>query len=121
MTDDTQVSIIAAARTAIGRFGGTISRIPVVELGGVAIAAAVERAGIECFPGRISTSMDPENKRTKLLVVLSEGDARRFHEALGRALEGPRECPHMDETASICSCGDDCICQPCLLPRRGEL
>jgi acetyl-CoA C-acetyltransferase len=41
------VVIIGAARTAIGRFGGTISGIPAVELGGVAIRAAVQRAGID--------------------------------------------------------------------------
>jgi acetyl-CoA C-acetyltransferase len=42
-----EVVFIGAARTAIGRFGGTLSRIPAVELGGVAIQAAVERAGID--------------------------------------------------------------------------
>jgi len=47
MTKGTGIVIVGAARTAIGRFGGTISRIPAVELGAVAIAAAVERAGIE--------------------------------------------------------------------------
>jgi len=44
---DKEVVIVSAARTAIGRFQGTLSTIPAVELGGVAIAAAVERAGIE--------------------------------------------------------------------------
>lgn len=47
MTEDRQVVIIGAARTAIGRFGGTLSRIPAVHLGAAAISAAVERAGIE--------------------------------------------------------------------------
>jgi len=42
-----EVVVIGAARTAIGRFGGTISSIPAVELGGVAISAAVQRAGID--------------------------------------------------------------------------
>ena len=42
-----EVVIVSAARTAIGRFQGTLSTIPAPELGGVAIAAAVERAGIE--------------------------------------------------------------------------
>lgn len=42
-----EVVIIGAARTAIGRFGGTISRMPAVELGGVAIRAAVERSGVD--------------------------------------------------------------------------
>jgi acetyl-CoA C-acetyltransferase len=51
MSRDTNVVIIGAARTAIGCFGGTLARVPAVELGGVAIAGAVERAGIE--PGAI--------------------------------------------------------------------
>jgi acetyl-CoA C-acetyltransferase len=47
MSKDTEIVIVGAARTAIGRFGGTTSRIPAVELGAVAIAGAVERAGID--------------------------------------------------------------------------
>ena len=39
--------IASAARTAIGRFGGTLSQISAPELGAVAIRAAVERAGVE--------------------------------------------------------------------------
>ena len=38
--------IVAGARTAIGKFGGGSSSTPAVELGGVAIRSAVERAGI---------------------------------------------------------------------------
>jgi acetyl-CoA C-acetyltransferase len=37
------VYIVSAARTPIGKFGGALSGVPAVELGGVAIAAAVER------------------------------------------------------------------------------
>ena len=42
-----EVVIVSAARTPIGRFHGTLSTIPATELGGVAIKAAVERAGID--------------------------------------------------------------------------
>ena len=38
-----QVFIVSAARTPIGKFGGALSNTPAVELGAVAIAAAVER------------------------------------------------------------------------------
>jgi acetyl-CoA C-acetyltransferase len=38
--------ILSAARTPIGKFQGTLSRVPAVDLGGIAIAAAVARAGI---------------------------------------------------------------------------
>jgi len=47
MIRNAAIVIIGAARTAIGRFGGTVSHIPAVELGAVAIAAAVERADID--------------------------------------------------------------------------
>jgi acetyl-CoA C-acetyltransferase len=47
MTKDSGAVIIGAARTAIGRFGGTISRMAAVELGGAAIAAAVDRSGVD--------------------------------------------------------------------------
>jgi acetyl-CoA C-acetyltransferase len=46
MFERTQPVICAGARTPIGRFGGVLSPLPAVELGGVAIAAACERAGI---------------------------------------------------------------------------
>ncbi|HJR91990.1 MAG TPA: acetyl-CoA C-acyltransferase, partial [Acidimicrobiia bacterium] len=43
--------ITGFARTPIGRYGGALSSLRAVELGGVAIAAAVERSGVE--PGAI--------------------------------------------------------------------
>ena len=40
------VYLVSAARTPIGKFGGALAGTPAVELGGVAIRAAVERAGL---------------------------------------------------------------------------
>ena len=40
------VYIVSAARTPIGKFGGALAAVPAVELGGVAIRSAVERAGL---------------------------------------------------------------------------
>ena len=40
------VYLVSAARTPIGKFGGTLSTVPAVELGGVAIRAAVDRSGV---------------------------------------------------------------------------
>ena len=45
--DYPEVVIVSAARTPIGRFQGTLSAIPAADLGGVAIKAAIERAGID--------------------------------------------------------------------------
>jgi acetyl-CoA C-acetyltransferase len=41
------IFIVSAARTPIGRFAGALSTVPATELGGVAIGAAVERAGLD--------------------------------------------------------------------------
>ena len=41
------VYLVSAARTPIGRFGGALAGVPAVELGGVAIRAAVERTGLD--------------------------------------------------------------------------
>ncbi len=46
MFERTRPVICAGARTPIGRFGGALSTLPAVELGGLAIAAASERSGI---------------------------------------------------------------------------
>ena len=53
------VFILSAARTPIGKFGGGLSTVPATELGAVAIRAAVERADIapervdEVFMGQV--------------------------------------------------------------------
>src|SRR6188474_3880715 len=41
------VYIVSAARTPIGKFGGALSGVPATTLGGVAIRAALERAGLD--------------------------------------------------------------------------
>ena len=51
MFERTQPVICAGARTPIGRFGGALSSLRAVELGGHAIAAALERAGLD--PDRV--------------------------------------------------------------------
>jgi acetyl-CoA C-acetyltransferase len=43
--------IVAGARTPIGKFGGALGDLSAVELGGIAIRAALERAGVE--PGGV--------------------------------------------------------------------
>ncbi|MGH2904443.1 MAG: acetyl-CoA C-acetyltransferase [Solirubrobacteraceae bacterium] len=43
--------ILGAARTPIGKMGGGLSTLDATELGGVAIAAALERSGVE--PGQV--------------------------------------------------------------------
>ena len=51
------VVIVSGARTPIGRFGGAFKDMAGSELGGIAIRAAVERAGIA--PGLRRRAMPP--------------------------------------------------------------
>jgi acetyl-CoA C-acetyltransferase len=46
MTNDADIVAVAAVRTAIGAFGGTLRDVPAYDLGAAAIGAALERAGI---------------------------------------------------------------------------
>ena len=46
MNENGNAYLVSAARTPIGKFGGALAGVPAVELGGVAIRAAVERAGL---------------------------------------------------------------------------
>ncbi|MDL2334883.1 MAG: acetyl-CoA C-acetyltransferase [Chloroflexota bacterium] len=41
-----KIYVVSAARTPIGKFGGSLADVPATTLGGIAIRAAVERAGI---------------------------------------------------------------------------
>ena len=46
--------ILSAARTPVGKMGGSLSTLKAVELGGIAIEAALERADVA--PGRRSST-----------------------------------------------------------------
>jgi len=41
-----EVFVVSAARTPIGKFGGSLAEVPATTLGGIAIRAAVERSGV---------------------------------------------------------------------------
>ncbi len=47
MSRETEAVILSAVRTPVGRFQGGLASLPAVQLGAIAIKAAVERAGIE--------------------------------------------------------------------------
>ena len=49
------ICVVSAARTAIGKFGGGLSSMPAYKLGGVAIEAAIDRAGLE--PGQVQEAI----------------------------------------------------------------
>ncbi len=62
-----EVVIVRAARTATGRFGGSLAAIPAPELGAVVIRALLERSGIrpeqvdEVILGQVLTAGDGQN------------------------------------------------------------
>ncbi|CAG9196676.1 putative acyltransferase [Paraburkholderia tropica] len=43
----TEIVIVSAARTAVGKFGGSLAKIAAPDLGAIAIKAALERAGLK--------------------------------------------------------------------------
>jgi acetyl-CoA C-acetyltransferase len=51
MSKDREAVIVGAARTAIGKFNGTLSTSPAPRLGAAAIRSAIERAGLD--PARV--------------------------------------------------------------------
>src|SRR6266498_580382 len=46
MFEQSEPVVVAGARTPIGRFGGVLAPFPTADLSGLAIAAAMERAGV---------------------------------------------------------------------------
>ena len=43
----TDIVIVSAARTAVGKFGGTLARTPATELGAIVVREAIARAGLD--------------------------------------------------------------------------
>jgi acetyl-CoA C-acetyltransferase len=63
------VVITSAARTAVGAFGGALSKLPAHELGKAAITEVLKRAKIE--PSEVSEVI--------LGQILTAGGGRRWH------------------------------------------
>ena len=63
----TEAVIVAAARTAIGKFGGTLAKIPAPELGAIVIKEVLRRAGVaadqvdEVILGQVLTAGSGQN------------------------------------------------------------
>jgi len=89
-----EVWIVGAARTPIGAFLGEISQIPATKLGSIAIAAALERAGIpadavgEVYMGNVLTA--------------GEGQAPARQAALGAGLPKSVPCTTVNK---VCGSG----------------
>ncbi|MBB3772220.1 acetyl-CoA C-acetyltransferase [Angulomicrobium tetraedrale] len=81
MKDD--IVIVGAARTAVGAFNGALSSLPAHELGKVAIAAALERAGVA--PGEVSETIMGQI----LTAGAGQNPARQASVAAGIPVESP--------------------------------
>jgi acetyl-CoA C-acetyltransferase len=63
----TDIVIVSAARTAVGKFGGSLAKTPAPELGSIVIRAALERAGVkpeqvsEVILGQVLTAGSGQN------------------------------------------------------------
>ncbi len=70
----TDVVIVSAARTAVGKFGGTLAKIPAPELGATVIRAVLERAGVkpeqvsEVIMGQVLTGGSGQNPARQALI-----------------------------------------------------
>lgn len=70
----TDVVIVSAARTAVGKFGGSLAKIPAPELGSAVIRAVLERAGLpaeqisEVIMGQVLTAGSGQNPALQALL-----------------------------------------------------
>jgi len=66
--------IVAAARTAIGKFGGSLAKIPAPELGAIVIGEVLKRAGVkpdqvdEVIMGQVLTAGSGQNPARQALI-----------------------------------------------------
>jgi acetyl-CoA C-acetyltransferase len=70
----TDIVIVAAARTAVGKFGGTLAKTPATELGAVVLKALLERSGLsgeqvgEVILGQVLTAGAGQNPARQAVI-----------------------------------------------------
>lgn len=82
---NTEIAIVSAARTAIGKFGGTLARQSAAELGAVVIKEALARAGVAA----------DEVSDVIMGQVLTGGGGQNPARQAAMAAGVPQECPAM--------------------------
>ena len=105
----TDVYIVGAARTPIGRFLGSLSSVAAPELGAVAVRAAVERAGV-----------DPEAVEDVIVgnvVQAGVGQAPARQAALGAGLPCSASATTINK---VCASGLEAINSAALAIRNGD-
>ena len=90
-----EIVIVGAARTAIGSFNGAFANVPAYELGRVAVAAALERAGLqandvdEVILGQVLTAtagMNPARQTARAAGVPDDKTALTINQVCGSGL-----------------------------------
>lgn len=76
-----RIAITSAARTAIGKFGGSLKDISSIDLGAIVVTEAIKRAGID--PKQVNRLVLGEN----IQVTRGGNPARRVHLAAGLPIE----------------------------------
>ena len=105
----TDVYIVGAARTPIGRFLGSLSSVPAPELGAVAVRAAVERSGVD--PGAV------EDVIIGNVVQAGVGQAPARQAALGAGLPSSASATTINK---VCASGLEAINSAALAIRNGD-
>jgi acetyl-CoA C-acetyltransferase len=105
----TDVYIVGAARTPIGRFLGSLSTLSAPELGSVAVRAAVERAGID--PSRV------EDVIIGNVVQAGVGQAPARQAALAAGLPPSASATTINK---VCASGLEAINSAALAIRNGD-
>ena len=104
-----EVVIVAAMRTAVGKFGGTLARIPAVDLGAKVIAALLTQTGVkpeqisEVIMGQVLTAGCGQNPARQAVIKAGLPDmvpAMTINKVCGSGLKAT----HL--AAQAIKCGD---------------
>ncbi len=104
------VVIVSAARTAIGSYGKSLTDVPPSDLGAIAAAAAIERAGIE--------PADVEHVVFGNVIHTEPGDAYMAR-VVGMKAGVPKEVPAFTVNR-LCGSGLQAIVSACQSIQTGE-
>ena len=70
-----EVVIVSGARTAVGNFGGAFKTVPAVDLGAVAIKAALKKVGLRPVPSDLMKTAAPDKLKDQGPVELEKSAA----------------------------------------------
>lgn len=95
----TEVVILSAARTPIGKFGGALAGVSAVELGAIAAKAAIQRAGIaperldQAIIGNVLQANSGQNVARQIALkagLTTDSTAMTINEVCGSGLKAVR-------------------------------